>query len=95
LENYRIGSGLMLNKQKSAKKFSANTNNDMKQTVHQGTDIPTEALVENYLGLPTALGRSTGDQFDHIVPTIRKLVSGWAPKFLNSAGREVLIKAIC
>jgi hypothetical protein len=40
-----------------------------------------------------ALGRSTDDQFDRA--TIRKFVSGWAPKLLNSAGRKVLIKAIC
>jgi hypothetical protein len=95
LERYRIGSGQMVNKQKSAIFFSANANDGMKLAVHQGTDIPTEALVEKYLGLPTALGRSTDDQFEHIVATIKKLVAGWAPRLLNSAGREVLIKAIC
>jgi hypothetical protein len=95
LEIYRIGSGQLVNKQKSAVFFSANADDNMKLAVHQGTAIPTEALVEKYLGLPTALGRSTDDQFEHIVATIKKLVSGWAPKLLNSAGREVLIKAIC
>jgi hypothetical protein len=52
----------------------------LKLAVHQGTEIPTEALVEKYLGLPTALGRSTDEQFEHIVATIKKLVAGWAPK---------------
>jgi hypothetical protein len=52
-------------------------------------------LVEKYLGLPTAIGNSADDQFEHIVTTIKKLVAGWTPKLLNSAGREVLIKAIC
>jgi hypothetical protein len=67
----------------------------MKLEVHQGTEISTEALVEKYLGLPTALGRSTDDQFEHIVATVNKLVAGWAPRLLNMAGREVLIKSIC
>ena len=38
---------------------------------------------------------SSEDQFDHIVTSIRKLVTGWAPKLMNSAAREVLIKSIC
>ena len=75
--------------------FIANADNAMKVEVHQGTEIPTEALVEKYLGLPTAIGRSSDDQFEHIVASIKKLVNGWAPKLLNSAGREVLIKSIC
>jgi hypothetical protein len=91
LERYRRGSGQLV----SAIFFGGNVDEDMKQVVHQGTDIPIEALVEKYLGLPTALGRSSNDQFDHIVATIKKLVNGWAPKLLNSAGREVLIKSIC
>ena len=94
-ENYRIGSGQMVNKHKSAIFFSANVDDAMKVEVHQGTEIPTEALVEKYLGLPTAIGRSSDDQFEHIVASIKKLVNGWAPKLLNSAGREVLIKSIC
>jgi hypothetical protein len=95
LERYRMGSGQMVNKQKSAIFFSANSVEDMKLVVHQETEIPTEALVEKYLGLPTALGRSTDDQFEHIVTSVQKLVAGWAPRLLNSAGREVLIKSIC
>ena len=51
--------------------------------------------MEKYLGLPTSVGRSGDDQFEYIVASIKKLVAGWAPKLLNSAGREVLIKAIC
>jgi predicted transcriptional regulator len=67
----------------------------MKLAVHQSTDIPTEALVEKYLGLPTALGRSTDDQFEHIVARIKKLVNGLATRKLSGAPREVLVKAIC
>lgn len=47
------------------------------------------------MGLPMAQVRLTEDRFDHIATSIRKLVNGWAPKLMNSATREVLIKAIC
>uniref|UniRef100_A0A8R7R6G8 Reverse transcriptase domain-containing protein n=1 Tax=Triticum urartu TaxID=4572 RepID=A0A8R7R6G8_TRIUA len=95
LERYRIGSGQMVNKQKSAIFFSGNSDDNMKAAIHQGTEITVEALVEKYLGLPTALGRSTDENFQHILATIKRLVAGWAPKLLSSAGREVLIKSIC
>jgi hypothetical protein len=38
----------------------------MKQVVHAALGIEVEALVEKYLGLPTALGRSTDAQFEHV-----------------------------
>uniref|UniRef100_A0A8R7VKS3 Reverse transcriptase domain-containing protein n=1 Tax=Triticum urartu TaxID=4572 RepID=A0A8R7VKS3_TRIUA len=95
LERYRIGSGQMVNKQKSAIFFSGNSYDNMKAAIHQGTEITVEALVEKYLGLPTALRRFTDENFQHILATIKRLVAGWAPKLLSSAGREVLIKSIC
>jgi hypothetical protein len=49
------------------------------------TEINSEALVEKYLGLPTALGKSTDSE----------LARGWTPKTMSSSAREVLIKAIC
>ena len=95
LELYREGSGQLINKEKSAIFFSANNSGEEKAIFHERMDVHTEALTEKYLGLPTALGRSSEDQFDHIVTSIRKLVTGWAPKLMNSAAREVLIKSIC
>lgn len=95
LELYRMGSGQLVNKQKSAVFFSSNCANESKQVFRQGSEILSEALGEKYLGLPTALGRSTDEQFEHIPTRIKKLVAGWAPKLMNTAGREVLIKSIC
>jgi hypothetical protein len=54
-----------------------------------------EALVEKYLGLPTALGRSTDELFKHIVAHIKKLVNGYVCKKMSSASREIVVKAIC
>ena len=95
LETYRRGSSQLVNKAKSAIFFSANCTPEMKQEVHVASDIPVEALVEKYLGLPNALGRSIDDQFDRIVGRLKKLVNGYATKNLSSAAHEVLVKAIC
>lgn len=62
--------------------------------MHEGSGIATEALMEKYLGLPTALGRSTDEQFEGIVSSLKKLCKGWTPQLLNSAGREVLVKSV-
>jgi hypothetical protein len=67
----------------------------MKHEIHDISGISVEALVEKYLGLPTALGRAADDQFEHIIAKIKKLVNGYAAKNLSGAAREVLIKAIC
>ncbi len=67
----------------------------MKSEVHTASNIALEALGEKYLGLPTALGRSSDAQFEYIMTRIKKFVNGWAPKLLSFPGREVLIKSIC
>jgi hypothetical protein len=95
LETYLQGSGQLVNRAKSAVFFSANCTNEMKSQVHAHSGISSEALVEKYLGLPTALGRSTDSQFEHIVAKIKKLVKGWCPKTMSSGAREVLVKAVC
>lgn len=85
----------MVNKEKSAIFFSGNCDDDMKQTMHTHTGIVTEALGEKYLGLPTALGRSTDVHFESILNKLKGLVRGWSPKLMNYAAREVLVKAVC
>lgn len=95
LETHRRGSGQLVNRSKSAIFFSSNCVDDIKQRVHDVSGIATEALMEKYLGLPTALGKSTDSQFEGIVSSIKKLCNGWTPQMLNSAGREVLVKSIC
>jgi hypothetical protein len=75
----------MVNKAKSAIFFSANCTDEMKAATHDSSGIEVEALIEKYLGLPTAIGRSSESQFEHIVMQIKKLVNGWAPKLMSSA----------
>lgn len=56
--------------------------------------IETEALAEKYLGLPTALGRSTKEAFEYMPARLKKLVGAWSGKEASCAGREVLLKSV-
>jgi hypothetical protein len=53
-----LGSGQLVNREKSAVLFSKNCTEQVKTEVRQVLHIETEALADRYLGLPTAAGRS-------------------------------------
>jgi hypothetical protein len=42
--------------------------------VHEALQIPTEALGEKYLGLPTAVGKVLDGTFDYVVDRIRSFI---------------------
>lgn len=93
LDLYNRGSGQLVNKGKSAVFFSENCDDQVKQVVHTKLEIPTEALEERYLGLPTAVGKAGDGAFDYVNDRIRGMAQGWSEKLLSRAGHEVLIKA--
>lgn len=94
LRTYQQGSGQMVNVAKSATFFSANCTDQMKEAMKASTGILKEALREKYLGLPTAIGRSTKEAFEHIPSKICGLMGGWGEKLLSCAARETLIKSV-
>jgi hypothetical protein len=94
LEDYNTGSGQLVNKHKSAVFFSANTKSEVKASIQSILGIPTEALGEKYLGLPTALGRNTNGPFDFIGERIRNSVAGWGERQMSCAARGVLLKSV-
>jgi hypothetical protein len=94
LEAYNRGSGQLVNRTKSAIFFSTNCQDETRREVTQVLNIEREALEEKYLGLPTALGRSTIEAFEKLSTSVHNLVGGWCEKNLGSAGREILIKAV-
>jgi hypothetical protein len=85
LQVYQQGSGQMVNIQKSAIFFSDNCQDSAKEEMMQITGIGNEALSEKYLGLLTAVGRSTKEAFEHIPSRIRNIMGGWSEK-KNSVG---------
>jgi hypothetical protein len=94
LDIYGRGSGQMVNRDKSAVFFSSNCSDDMKVEVRQALNIETEALAEKYLGLPTALGRSTIEAFEFIPTRIKNVIGTWSGREASQAGREVLLKSV-
>jgi hypothetical protein len=94
LQVYQEGSGQMVNIHKSAIFFSDNCQDPAKQEMMQIIGIDNEALSEKYLGLPTAVGRSTKKAFEHIPSRIRSIMGGWSEKKLSGAAKETLIKSV-
>jgi hypothetical protein len=84
----------MVNRDKSAVFFSSNCSDDMKVEVRQALNIETKALAEKYLGLPTALGRSTTELFEFMPTRIKNVIGTWSGREASQAGREVLLKSI-
>lgn len=94
LDIYNRRLGQLVNRDKSAVIFSSNCTAEMKGEVRQGLHIENEALAEKYLGLQTAVGRSTTEAFEYMLTRIRGLVGTWSGREASCAGREVLIKSI-
>jgi hypothetical protein len=67
---------------------------EVKEVVRSELHIDTEALSNRYLGLPTALGRSTTEAFEFLPSKVKGLVGSWSGKEASSAGREVLVKSV-
>jgi hypothetical protein len=66
----------------------------MKEEMKTTIGIQIEALCEKYLGLPTAVGRSTKEAFERIPSKVSGLTRGWGEKLLSGASRETLIKSV-
>jgi len=94
LETYNRGSGQLVNKEKSAVFFSSNCDEQVKQDFRRVLHIDTEALSDKYLGLPTAVGRSSTEAFDFMATRIKNLVGTWSGREASCAGREILLKSV-
>jgi len=66
----------------------------MKTVILQGLQIEKEALAERYLGLPTAVGRSSTEAFEYMPARIRGLIGTWGGREASCEGREVLLKSV-
>ena len=79
---------------KSSVFFSPKCGASVKMGVCNILNIHREALSEKYLGLPTASGRLTEQQFITIVERSRGRVQGWCERLLYYVAKEVLLKAV-
>lgn len=49
---------------------------------------------ENYLGLPSLVGRRKQNTFNDIKEKLGKKLARWKEKLLSKVGKEILIKAV-
>ncbi|XP_012849884.1 PREDICTED: uncharacterized protein LOC105969657 [Erythranthe guttata] len=59
-----------------------------------GQEINQEKLMEKYLGLPAAIGRTKKEIFAYLRDRLWSKIKGWGEKQLSRAGKEVMIKAV-
>lgn len=94
LNQYELLSGQRINLLKSTVSFSARTPPEVKARVKQTLGIESEGGIGKYLGLPELFGRRKRDIFASIVDRIRQKAFSWTSRFLSSAGKQVLLKAV-
>jgi hypothetical protein len=58
--------------------------------VKQITGIATEALSKKYLGLPTVVGRSMKESFEHIPTKIKSIMGGRVRRSLAVLRKKLL-----
>ena len=70
------------------------TDEATKQEIKAALGLQEIAHFEQYLGLPSLVGRRKKEGFNFIKEKIWHKLQGWEGKLLSQAGREVLIKAV-
>ncbi|CAA0805992.1 RNA-directed DNA polymerase (reverse transcriptase)-related family protein, partial [Striga hermonthica] len=94
LHSYHCFTGLQVNMAKSTIFFRKNTSQEMQNkccSILAGIQVHNSA---RYLGLPLGIGKSKRESFEYILSVVRKRILSWKNKWLSSAGKEVLIKAV-
>ncbi|XP_058757456.1 uncharacterized protein LOC131630719 [Vicia villosa] len=94
LKVYERASGQMVNFDKSEVSFSKNVGENTQAIIRNHLNVNTVSNHSKYLGLPVILGRSKKVVFSLVVERVWKKIKGWKEKFLSTAGREILIKAV-
>lgn len=94
LEKYESVSGQSINLQKSTVTFSAKTPIETRCRVKEILRISGEGGIRKYLGLPKYFNCKKKDVFAGIVDRIRQRAHSWSSRYLNGAGKLVLLKAI-
>jgi hypothetical protein len=91
LQDYKLCSGQRINKQKSSIFFGKGCNANLKRGLKATIGISCEALLEKYLGLPTAVGCSKEGVFKNLPERSWGKVKGQG---LSMDGKGTLIKSV-
>jgi hypothetical protein len=80
--------------QESAITFSTKTHETTKELVMQALGIQQVGGLGKYLGLPELFGRKKKDMFNFIIDRIRQRAKSWSSRFLSTAGKATMLKAV-
>ena len=94
LETYEGELGQKVNKNKTAIFFSKSTDEATKQEIKATLGLQEIVHFEQYLGLPSLVGRRKKEGFNFIKEKVWRKLQGWEGKLLSQASREILIKAV-
>jgi len=94
LRVYEARSRQQLNLQKTTIFFSCNTSAAKRLGILNLSDFIEAQRIDNYLGLPSYIGKSKVQSFNSNKEWVHQRLNNWKVKFLSQAGNEVLLKAI-
>ena len=94
LQDFEMALGQKMNKDKTSLFFSKNTPTETQESIKELFGAQVIKQHEQYLGLPSLVGRGKKKAFNKIKDQVGKRIAGWKGKLLSSAGREALIKAV-
>ncbi|GMI85140.1 hypothetical protein HRI_002183300 [Hibiscus trionum] len=91
---YERISGQKINFDKSLIYFSSNVNPTDRQDIGNEYGVRISNNPENYLGLPTMVGRNKRGAFASLLDSTNRKVEGWSCRFLSMGGKEVFLKSV-
>ena len=94
LRTYERASGQQINQDKTTLFFSSSTQEETQNEIKDALRLQVIRQYENYLGLPSMVGRAKYKSFTQFKDRVWHKIQGWKGKLLFQAGREVLIKAV-
>src|SRR4051812_28796327 len=92
LKTYADASGHEINLNKSEVFFSRNLSKPAQEDIAEIMGVHHVMGTENYLGLPSMIGRSKKATFSFIKDRIWKRINSWKGRSLSKAGKKIKIK---
>lgn len=94
LESYETISGQAVNFMKFGVFFSSNVRRDKQEEISAIMGVFNDITLNNYLGLPSLIGRSEKRVFGFLKDRVTKRIDGWKAKSISRAGNSILLKNV-
>ncbi|XP_010513002.1 PREDICTED: uncharacterized protein LOC104788940 [Camelina sativa] len=93
-KDYGDASGQIINFEKSSITFGSRVYQQTRDRIKHILSIPNVGGGGKYLGLPKQFGRRKKEMLQYIHTHVKQKTDGWQTRFLNTAGKETLIKSV-